>query len=349
MDPRLPPLVAALAAAVPAQTMRILPPSHAAQEGTSSTNVPFGRSTAMRVQMAYDRRLFAGPATITGLSFRFDGGTVAAQKQVECEIRMSTMALPLVAMAVDFAQNRGADELVVLPRQVVTLPGQTAAATPNPFLPAIPLAVPFAYDPGPGPLLLEIVVFGQPPGAYSLDVTWVCDSPEQPIGPVGCPQPGRPALRVESSTTQVLWGRPWTGRVLDAPAGTMVSFVLGTTETGAWNGLLLPFDLQPLGAPGCYLSIDVAAPFFSVSAADGSASFPFVIPNDPALVGEWLRFQGGAIDLQANPLGLVTSQAKKVQVCGLEPVARLWSTGISASTGTREIGVAPVVQLLVQL
>jgi len=66
------------------------------------------------------------------------------------------------------------------------------------------------------------------------------------------------------------------------------------------------------------------------------------------VLGEWLRFQSATLDAAANSLGLVTSQAQKVQVCGWEPVGRVWSNGISAALGTREIGVSAVVQLTVQ-
>ena len=85
-----------------------------------------------------------------------------------------------------------------------------------------------------------------------------------------------------------------------------------------------------------------------IAANDGTATFPFVVPNAPGLLGVWIRYQGGALDLAANQLGLVTSQARKVQVCGWEPVGRLWSNGVTATFGTREIGLSAVVRLTVQ-
>jgi hypothetical protein len=331
-----------------AQTPHPVPASHATQEGTSSTNVPFGRSTPVRVQYAYDAMLFSGPVTITAVSFRIDGGQTAATKLVDCEMRMSTMPVPLVGLGVDFSSNRGADEVVVLPRQFLTLPAQTSAATPNAFLPPIPLAVPFAYHPANGGLLLEIVVYGQPPGAYSLDVTWVCNSAEVLVGPASCLLSTGLPLRVESALTQVIWGRPWAARVLDAPPGAIVVLVLGSIESGPWAGMTLPQSLQSLGGPGCYLSIDIAGSWVSVAAGDGSAVFPFVVPNTPAALGEWIRFQAGAFDPPANALGLVTSQARKVQVCGWEPVGRVWSAGITAQFGTRELGLGAITQIWVQ-
>jgi hypothetical protein len=247
-----------------------------------------------------------------------------------------------------FALNRGSDETIVFPRQMLTLPAANATGTPSAFLTAIPLAVPFAHDPANGGLVIEIAVHGQPPGAYSFDLTYVCDSPESAIGPMSCPQSLGLPLRVESATTQVIWGRPWIARVLDAPAGAPVIFFAGSQESGPWGGFVLPQDLGVFGAPGCYLSIDLAASWFGITAPDGTATFPFVLANSPSTIGDWLRYQAVVFDPTANALGLVTSQARKVQVCGWEPVARVWASSVSTTIGTREIGVAAVVQIAVQ-
>lgn len=340
--------VVALATAAFAQAPLPLPASHTALEGTASTNVPFGRSIPTRVQYVYGSALFAGPVTITGVQFRIDGGDVAAQKVVDCEIHASTLPVALTSLAPSFAQNRGADETAVVPRQLLTLPADSGAATPNGFLAPVTFTTPFAFDPQAGALVLEIVVHGQPPGAYSLDATYVCTSPEVPIGPVSCTQSNGLRLGVESVSTQVIWGRPWIVRTFDSQPGNLAVLALGTTETGSWAGMNLPQDLAVAGASGCYVSIDVAAAVYDVVANDGTASFQFAIPNNPNLLGAWLRFQGATFDVAANALGIVTSQAKKVQVCGWEPVGRVWSNGTSAAFGTREIGLAAVVQLVVQ-
>lgn len=342
-------VVLALSAALAsAQTTLVLPSSHATEEGTTSTNVPFGRSTPVRVQQVYDAMLFAQAATITQLAFRLDGGSTALSKQVDCEIRMSTVPLSLIAVSSTFATNRGVDETVVLPRQVLTLPGMVSALTPSPMLPPIPLAVPFAYDPQQGSLCIEIVVFGQPPGAYTLDATFVCNSPEVAIGPASCqPVQGVP-LRVESASAQVLWGRPWIARALDAPPGSLVILALGSSEVGTWNGAPLPVDLSPAGAPSCFVSIDSLQTFFQVALGDGSATFNFSVPNDPRLVGAWVRYQAAALQNGLNALGVITSQAKKVEICGFEPVVRVWSSGITATDGVRELGTAPVIEVRVQ-
>lgn len=339
---------ALLAASLCAQNTLVLPGSHLQREGTAMSNVPFGRSSTVRVQSIYDHLLFTGPVVVTAIAFRPDDGALIQPKQVDFEIRMSTAARSLIATSPDFAQNRGADEVVVLPRQVVSLAGASATTAPAPFLPAIPLTTPFAYDPRNGGLAIEIVVFAQPPGAYPLDVTYVCDSPETPFGPAACTPAGRLPLRVEGATTQILWGRPWLARVFDATPSLPVVLSFGAIESGPWNGLSLPFDLQALGAPGCQVSTDPVLMMFQAAQPDGSATFTFVVPNRPELIGYWLRYQAASFDPAANALGVVTSQAKKAQVCGNEPVARVWVGDLSLATGTLDPGIAPVLQLTVQ-
>jgi hypothetical protein len=339
---------ALLAFAAPAQGLLPAPPSHVATEGTAATNVPFGRSTPTRAQYVYDAVLFSGPVTITGVQLRLDGGAVTAAKTVDCEISLSTLPHPLVQLSAQFAQNRGADEVAALPRQLLSLPAQSSGGTPSPFLAPIAFATPFSYDPQSGGLVMEIAVHGQPPGAYALDVTYVCSSPMVAVGPASCAQSNGLPLGVESVTTGVQWGRPWIVRGFDALPGEVVVLALGTQESGSWAGLQLPQDLAVAGAAGCYLSIDIAASFYDVAAADGSTTFAFSIPNNPQVLGEWMRFQAGAFDAAANSLGLVTSQAHKVQICGWEPVGRVWASGASASVGVVELGLSAVVQFTTQ-
>ena len=93
---------------------------------------------------------------------------------------------------------------------------------------------------------------------------------------------------------------------------------------------------------------ELAAAFFQNALGDGSAVFSFAIPNQPTLVGAPIFFQGGAVVPGANPLGVITSQAKRVQVCGFEPVARVWSSGIVDVAGVLELGTAPVIEITMQ-
>ena len=204
-----------------------VPASHVNYEGTASTNIPFGRSTPTRVQYVYGASLFGGPVVLTGVQLRADGGAALGGKLVDCEMLMSTAPAPLVAMSSQFALNRGADEATVLSRQLLTLPAHGAPASPSPYLAPVVFTTPFAYDPASGDLVLEVVVHGQPPGAYSLDATFVCASPLVPVGPASCLQSSGLPLSVESASTGVQWGRPWVVRAYDAAPGSAVLLALG--------------------------------------------------------------------------------------------------------------------------
>lgn len=328
-----------------AQTNLVLPPSHALREGTSFTNVPFGRSTPMRCQLAYDGALFPRAGSLDGLTLRVDGGQTVAAKQVELAVRASTGPTSVLALQMTFAQNVGGDDREVFARRLLDLPALTSAQTPNAFTVAIPFDAPFPYDPRAGGALFDLSVFGQPPGSYPLDLTYVCDSPVQRYGPAGCgPQGGQP-LQVTAATTQVMWGQAFDLQVSAARPGSVAGVFLGAIEQGQWAGITLPFDLAVAGAPGCHLSIDMLFSAFAPANGIGTATLPLAIPPRPELVGATIRFQGFDIDAAANALGVTTSQPAKVVVCGWERVGRVWASGATATAGTREIGLAPPAAL----
>jgi hypothetical protein len=333
------------AGAAAAQTTFVLPPSHAAREGSSFTNVPLGRSTAMRTQLAYDGALFPRAGLIESLALRVDGGQTAAAKQVEIGVRACTGPISVLALQATFAQNVGADDREVFARRVLALPAHTSPQTPNPFTVLIPFDVPFPYDPRNGAVVFDVTVFDQPPGAYPLDLTYVCDSPLQRYGPAGCGPAGALPLQVNAMTTQIMWGQTFDLAVNQARPNSVAGLFLGSIEQGSWAGITLPFDLGVAGAPGCHLSIDMLFTTFARANASGIATFPFTIPGRPELVGTMIRFQGFDVDPAANALGVTTSQPGKVTVCGWERVGRVWASGLAATVGTREVGLAPPVAI----
>ena len=58
-----------------------------------------------------------------------------------------------------------------------------------------------------------------------------------------------------------------------------------------YQGLPLPFELTPVGFPGCtlYQSLDVS--FITASGLFGVAEQPLAIPDDPLLLGGTLYLQ----------------------------------------------------------
>lgn len=337
-------LALASASLTRAQTSVVVPPSHAGVEGTASTNVPFGRSTEVRCQLAYDAVLVPRAGVIDAIALRLDGGQTAAGKQVEFSVRAATMATSLLALQATFAMNPGADDREVHARRIVALPAHGAPSTPSPFHLAVPFDVPFPYDPARGGLLFDIAVYGQAPGAYPLDATFVCESPTLRYGPAGCGPTGR-TLVADTATRQVMWGNPLTLQVRNALANQGAAIMLGSREQGSWAGINIPHDLAPYGASGCWLSIDPLLMTYGLVDATGTANFPFTLPTRPELIGSYVRFQGLALEPGYNALGVSTSQPGKVMVCGPERVGRVWAGTLAATQGAREIGTALPLQL----
>lgn len=103
---------------------------------------------------------------------------------------------------------------------------------------------------------------------------------------------------------------PWIGTVLLVRAINAVglrpaALMLGASST-QFGGVSLPLNLTPFGAPSCFLAVspDVILPFATSSIA---TSLQLPIPADSSLVGRTLFVQALSQDLNANPLGLVTS------------------------------------------
>ena len=88
----------ALAAPIFAQSTYVLPRTFATKEGTGFTNLPFGRSVPLRVQMAYGATLFSGSRTIQGVGFRPEPNSARSAKVIDLEVHVGTLAGDVVAI-----------------------------------------------------------------------------------------------------------------------------------------------------------------------------------------------------------------------------------------------------------
>lgn len=108
-------------------------------------------------------------------------------------------------------------------------------------------------------------------------------------------------------------GVPTTGSLFtmsidNVPAGAAPYFIIGTrTDFVPFLNLTLPFDMTPLGAPGCTLYVGSPAPWWIVSPDPGSPNTLSVYLN-PWIGGTWY-IQGLVFDASANPLGMTLTQA----------------------------------------
>ncbi len=130
--------------------------------------------------------------------------------------------------------------------------------------------------------------------------------------PCGRPTPG-PRL------TPAPDSRPWLGDQLaiefaPIPARTPLVVAIGGS-TSSWNGIPLPLDLAPFGAPTCVLrcSGDIFDPLVDLG---GRAVWAVQIPPLPPLAGQLVHAQGLVFDVGANPLGLSTTQLLTLRIGG---------------------------------
>jgi hypothetical protein len=132
-------------------------------------------------------------------------------------------------------------------------------------------------------------------------------------GGAGCKDSG--------STTNVLTytGCPDLGTTLSLELNTSVSatgplfLVLGLSDQN-WNGVLLPLDLGPFGAPGCSNYVAHALVIGAPQPVNGRATVPFTIPSAPHLFGGTAYTQFFHLDFAANALHLVTSDYLKLTI-----------------------------------
>jgi hypothetical protein len=81
----------------------------------------------------------------------------------------------------------------------------------------------------------------------------------------------------------------------------------GTSNTASAFGPL-PFDLAPVGAPGCAVRVSFDAAVL-LGGANHTAAFQFTVPNDPTLLAQRFYAQALSLDPAANAAGLVAGDA----------------------------------------
>jgi hypothetical protein len=105
-------------------------------------------------------------------------------------------------------------------------------------------------------------------------------------------------------------GRPWLGDKLqlaltNLPASAPAAALIGSSDQ-SWAGLALPFDLGPLGMPGCRLLVSIDL-FLPLTTSSGTADLDLPIPNAPVLLGLAFHVQGMAVDPPASAFGVTVS------------------------------------------
>lgn len=104
-------------------------------------------------------------------------------------------------------------------------------------------------------------------------------------------------------------GTTLIGEIRNCPSAAVVLPFAGFSRTLSTSNLPLPFDLGPIGAPGCMVEVDPLATLLVITDATGAARTTFAIPFSPGLIGVVFSQQAAVLDAAANQLGITMTNA----------------------------------------
>lgn len=104
-------------------------------------------------------------------------------------------------------------------------------------------------------------------------------------------------------------------RLVNTPPSAMCVVGFGFDNVD-WEGNALPYNLAPLGAPGCLLRIDPNITANVGATAAGVVNVPLTIPDDSSLIGRQLWSQFLVVDPPVNAWGVTLSNAVRTTVGG---------------------------------
>jgi hypothetical protein len=156
----------------------------------------------------------------------------------------------------------------------------------------------------------ELRMFGGQCGSTYSDETWKIDLPVYGRATnfgVGCAGSiGVPVLSAAPGSRPVT-GQPFVVELTNLPNSlAAVAFMLTGFTRDFWAGGPLPLDLTIVGMPGCSL-LTSSEETVTLPNIGGRASQTLTIPNDSALYGASLYFQGAVFDRPANAQGVILS------------------------------------------
>jgi len=101
--------------------------------------------------------------------------------------------------------------------------------------------------------------------------------------------------------------------VEDALPNAALVLMTGTSKF-SWGPIALPFDLAPLGAPGCKMLLAPDLYSFAASDATGKGVTSFPLPNDKEFAGATFFQQWLVLDASANAASMVLSKALELRI-----------------------------------
>ena len=329
-------------------------------EGNHSLFLPAGRAPA-RVQFLYRGRDLRFPKKVflvRSLSFRRDGskrGVFPAHSwKVGVVLSSDGVPLPSEASEITFLANHGKDVAVVFTPKAFQWPRASfPSKAPAPFQAQFKLDHPFLLFQGRNLCvdLLSETGTGKSISSYwyvdAFSSSWATSSGSTKNFGRGCSfgfqlRAKLPPLDGEARIHATAWTR---GR------GLFSFLMLGESRT-SFMGLPLPFDLSPLGAKGCRLSISPRIFLFGgKSGVDvrGTVGFSIALPKLSTLVGMKLFAQPLVLDSGAGSLGIRTGSAQEWHLGKISeplPCRTLYDSGNKPGPAPKRVRDAAPVLLL---
>ena len=330
------------AAALRAQTPAFISPAEAtASLGTVNNSIPFA-SSPNSYQQVHSLGSFSSTvaAPFTKMTFRnATGFTNLPGHTIDVEIFMANSPNDATTASTTYANNVvPASQVNVLVRKMVSLP----QIPDNSWAIVFPFDNIFAFT-GTGPISWSASVYGNSNSnmgfRYQLDA-WTGQGTNTVTNAVnGCQAAGGTAAATHTIFAPSLKlgeNVQFTGNSF-VPTGGLPAVLTFGVSSSSLGGVPLPFDLTPLGAPGCSIVNDVIALLGGTTMADpnGSVLVQVPLPLDPALVGGVFFTQYLFISPAANALGVFTSNGRRNTIGVPYGLSRIFS-GLGAPSGSRD-------------
>ncbi len=329
-------LILSLAGPAGAQTpTHISPVAAVSGLGNSNNNIPFSW-TPTAYQQVHSASSFANstPTLVTRMRLRMGAGFAnRPSATIDVELYMASSPNDSNAATGNFANNVTGTEVNVLTRKMVTLPNVPDNSW---AVPPFPFDAPFPYL--AGHVSWRAIVWGNSNGnaifTYPLDAWWNLGA--SALSGAGC----RSANGTNTAThTATIWSPGstpfvFTGNSYVVAGGLPAILTIGTSAT-SWGGIPLPFDMTPLGAPGCFIRNSIFTTFGGVTQANasGSAVINVPLPADPSLEGAVFHSQFLFIESGANALGVFASGGLTNTIGRDHGMTRIYAAGNPMATG----------------
>ncbi|MBK8976548.1 MAG: hypothetical protein IPM29_11580 [Planctomycetes bacterium] len=347
-----------LSTSVRAQAGPTSPGHFASVEAPLSSTLPLAHAQqVLRIQQIHDDLPFR-PRLVRGLAFRRNSATATfAGFAADLDLTMSSPARSSATPSNVFADNHGANPILVVARRTIQFAGTQAPRTmPAPFDYVIPFDVPYSVSLA---ACWDVRVYAH--GSTNAEFDAV-QSPGGDPNPdsgfhrfgVGCRASGAGQPMAISGTSSGDWSLgTFTMRVSsqNGLANTPHVATLGF-DSEQWGQTPLPFLLPgSLGAPSgaCFIETDILDTLAGTSNGVGTFAKTFGLTLTPAQHGLRVFSQVVALDTNANSLGLVVSNASVRQFVApfaRPPVAQIAVLGSQSATGTATAGVGVITRFV---